>query len=364
MKPIMLTPFERYQLALSSGQYLPDETQANIVKHLQVLHHELEKNISRPWFGKKPKLKGLYLWGSVGIGKTWLMDLFFESLTSRKKWRVHFHDFMREVHEQLQQHQGKQDPLEKIAKAYARKTSILCFDEFFVSDIADAMILSKLFETLFKEHIVIIATSNVSPDDLYKNGLQRGRFLPAINSIKKHMDVLHLATTKDYRLRELEEAGVFFYPPDPVKLKQLFLQLAHNKIHDQKDIYLYDRPIQTIAYADNIIWLDFKKLCHTPRSQMDYLSIAKRWSIVIIDHLSMITEKETNTARYFINLIDILYDMKTTLILSSSVTLDELYPKGELVFEFQRTKSRLTEMQSILYLKQAENAVGVPLRNN
>jgi len=350
----MLTPFERYQLALSSGHFLPDEHQANVIKHLQLLHQELEQSLSKKWFGKKPKLKGLYLWGSVGIGKTWLMDLFFESLTLKRKWRIHFYDFMREVHDQLQRYQGNQDPLEKIAKTYAQKTRVLCFDEFFVSDIADAMILGKLFESLFKEKIIIIATSNVAPDDLYKSGLQRERFQQAINLIKKNMDILHLATHKDYRLRELEEAGVFFYPPDHIKLKQLFSQLAHGKIHDQKDIYLYDRPIQTIAYADNIIWLDFKKLCHIPRSQMDYLSIARRWSTVIIDNLNLITEKETNTARYFINLIDILYDLKTTLILNSNIDIHHIYPKGELTFEFQRTKSRLTEMQSTAYLKLAE----------
>lgn len=350
----MLTPFERYQLALSTGQFLPDENQANAVTHLQLLHQELEQNLTQHWFRKKSKLKGLYLWGSVGIGKTWLMDLFFESLTIKRKWRIHFHDFMREVHDQLQAYQGHQDPLEKIAKKYAQKTRVLCFDEFFVSDIADAMILGKLFEALFKEKIIVVATSNVPPGDLYKSGLQRERFQQAINLIKKNMDIHHLSTQKDYRLRELEEAGVFFHPPDPLKLKQLFSQLAHGKIADHKDIYLYDRPIQTIAYADNIIWLDFKKLCHVPRSQMDYLSIAKRWQIVIIDNLHLITEKETNTARYFINLIDILYDLKTTLILSSNINIDEVYPKGELTFEFQRTKSRLTEMQSVAYLKIAE----------
>ncbi len=350
----MLTPFERYQLALSSGHFLPDEYQATAVKHLQILHHELEQSLSKNWFGKKPKLKGLYLWGSVGIGKTWLMDLFFDSLTLKKKWRIHFHDFMREVHEQLQRYQGNPDPLEKIAKEYAKKTRVLCFDEFFVSDIADAMILGKLFEALFKEKIIVVATSNVPPDDLYKNGLQRGRFLQAINLIKKNMDILHLSINKDYRLRELEEAGVFFHPSDPIKLKALFSQLAHGKISDHKDIYLYDRPIQTIAFADNIIWVEFNKLCHTPRSQMDYLSIAKRWSIVIIDNLNQISEKETNTARYFINLIDILYDTKTTLILSSDINIENIYPNGELAFEFQRTLSRLTEMQSTAYLKLSE----------
>jgi cell division protein ZapE len=198
--------------------------------------------------------------------------------------------------------------------------------------------------------VIIIATSNLPPDELYKDGLQRSRFLHAINLIKKNMEVIHLSTTKDYRLRELEEAGVFFNPPNEAKIKELFLHLAHGEIKYEKDIYLYDRPIPTIAYAENIIWLDFKKLCRTPRSQMDYLSIAKRWKTVIIDNLNYIPEKETNTARYFINLIDILYDMKITLILNSHISLENIYPKGELEFEFKRTQSRLTEMQSTTYL--------------
>jgi cell division protein ZapE len=351
----MLTPFERYQLALSSGHFLPDENQANAVKHLQLLYQALEDEPTKKWFGKKPKLKGLYLWGSVGIGKTWLMDLFYESLSLKRKWRTHFHDFMREVQSQLQHYQGKENPLEKIAIDYARKTRILCFDEFFISDIADAMILAKLFEHLFKHHVLIIATSNTPPDKLYHNGLQRGRFLPAISLIKKNMDVIHLSTTKDYRLRELEEAGVFIYPPDSHKLKQLFSQLAHGDIKEKKDITLYDRPIQTIAYADNILWVEFKKLCQIPRSQIDYLSIAKRWPIVIVDHLRQITHKETNIARYFINLIDIFYDLKTTLLLSSEVAIDQIYPEGELIIDFQRTLSRLIEMQSTEYLKLSEN---------
>jgi len=352
----MLTPFERYQQALATGEYLPDENQANVIDYFQKLYLHIE---DKSWFKKKSAetKSGLYIWGSVGVGKTWLMDLFFASVTTKQKTRLHFHDFMREIHDQLQRLQGNADPLKKIAQQFARHTKVLCFDEFYVSDIGDAMILANLFEALFKENIIIVATSNVIPDNLYKDGLQRARFLPAISLIKKNMTVLHLPTIRDYRLRELEEAGIFFSPLNTDthdKIQKLFSQLAHGEIKVEKDIYLYDRPINTIKFADNIIWLDFKKLCSTPRSQMDYLSLAKRWSTVIIDNLKPISEKETNTARFFINLIDILYDSRITLILRSECLITEIYKSGELNFEFKRTQSRLTEMQSTYYLQEAE----------
>ncbi len=350
----MLTPAERYQHAIATGEYLPDENQAIVVDHFQKLYSEIEDT---RWFKRRSPIKGLYIWGSVGVGKTWLMDLFFNSLTTKQKTRMHFHDFMHEMHDQLQRFQGSSDPLKKIAAQFARHTKILCFDEFYVSDIGDAMILANIFEAFFKEKIIIVATSNVVPDQLYKDGLQRARFMPAISLIKKHMAVLHLPTTRDYRLRELEEAGIFFSPltnETHHNVEKLFHQLAHGEIKLGKDIYLYDRPIQTLGFADNILWLDFKKICASPRSQLDYLSIVKRWSTVIIDNLTPITEFATNTARYFINLIDILYDSRVTLILRSECAIHDIYTKGELIFDFKRTISRLTEMQSTSYLQEAE----------
>lgn len=350
----MLTPAERYQQAIASGEYLPDENQARVVDHFQGLYKAIEET---RWFKKRSPTKGLYIWGSVGVGKTWLMDLFFNSLTTKQKTRLHFHDFMHEMHDQLQRHQGSADPLKKIASQFARHTKILCFDEFYVADIGDAMILANIVEAFFKEKIIIVATSNVVPDQLYKDGLQRARFIPAISLIKKNMAVLHLPTTKDYRLRELEEAGIFFSPLSTDThhaIEKLFTQLAHGEVKQNKDIYLYDRPIQTIAFADNILWLDFKKICASPRSQLDYLSIVKRWQTVVIDNLKPIPEKETNTARYFINLIDILYDSRTTLILRADCAISDIYTAGELSFDFKRTVSRLTEMQSTHYLQEAE----------
>lgn len=349
----MLTLIENYQHALDSGHYSADANQATVIAHLQEIYQQLEQPQKKHWLQKKKAIKGLYIWGNVGIGKTWLMDLFFDSLTIKNKWRIHFHDFMRAMHEQMQQLKGQANPLTIIAKNIAKKTKLLCFDEFVVYDIADAMIIGGLFQALFKENITIVATSNVTPDSLYKNGIQRDRFIPAIDLIKKNMGVLNLATTTDYRLRELEAAGVFFNPPDKTKITQLFTQLAHGEIHHKQDIQLYDRPVTTIAVAENMIWFDFKTLCTIPRSQLDYLSIVKRWRILILDHLTAIAENEVNLARNFINLIDILYDNKTTLILNSEVTLANIYLHGKLEFEFRRCKSRLVEMQSALYLQNS-----------
>lgn len=349
----MPAPTEQYQQALASGQYTADPNQADIVAHLEKIYQQLAEAPKRSWFQKKTSVKGLYIWGSVGVGKTWLMDLFFSSLTIKNKWRIHFHDFMREIHAQMEQIKGQANPLVIIAKNIAKTTQILCFDEFVVYDIADAMILGGLFQALFKENITVIATSNVSPDNLYKNGIQRERFLPAIELIKKNLDVMHLTTTTDYRLRELEAAGVFFNPPNKNKVTQLFNQLAHGEIHYEHEIQLHDRPITTLAVAENIIWFDFLKLCNIPRSQLDYLSITKRWGTVIVDNMLPIAINEGNLARNFINLIDILYDTKTILILNSAVTLENIYQNGKLEFEFQRTKSRLIEMQSIAYLEKA-----------
>jgi cell division protein ZapE len=351
----MLTPFERYQHAIHSKQFIADEAQAKIIAHLQDLYQQL--NIPSPTFkklfGKPTPIKGLYIWGSVGAGKTWLMDLFYESLPFKLKWRRHFHEFMQDIHDQLQRYQGKSDPLQKIATQLAKQTKILCFDEFYVPDIADAMILGNLLTALFKEKIAIVTTANSAPDDLYKDGLQRERFLPAISLIKKHMYVHHIQSKKDYRLRELEHAGVFFTPENEENLKKLtslFQKLAHGEIKHHKDIYLYDRPIKTIAHSENILWVDFNQICHMPRSPMDYLAITKRYPLVVISNVRTLTSSDTNAARYLINLVDIFYDTDTALILSSQTTIDNIYTEGELVQDFQRTRSRLHEMQSTSYL--------------
>jgi len=305
------------------------------------------------WLRKKTVTRGLYLWGSVGVGKTWMMDLFYESLPFKNKWRSHFHEFMEEVHDQLQRYQGKADPLKKIARDFAQSYRIICFDEFVVNDIGDAMILGNLLAALFKEGITLITTSNVAPENLYKNGLQRARFIPAIQLLKKHLDILPIKTSQDYRRRDLRSAQIFFAPATsetPAQLEKLFAQSASGDIRYHKDLWLYERCIKTVAFADQILWVEFPELCRIPRSQSDYLALARRYPTLILSKLRTIRSDETNLARYLINLIDILYDQKIKLILSSSVALDDLYAAGELSFEFKRTLSRLQEMQSEAYL--------------
>ncbi len=353
----MLTPFERYHIAISSGKYFADSAQAHAIEHLQRVYRELEeiyqqKKLQR-LLKKQKTPQGLYLWGHVGIGKTWLMDLFFESLSHKNKMRVHFHEFMKTIHDQLQRWQGTKNPLDKIAEELAKKAKIICFDEFFVSDIGDAMILGNLFAALFKNNIVIVATSNCAPDELYKQGLQRAKFIPAINLIKKHMDVFHVQTTQDYRLRTLKQAGLYFFPHHAdkrEKFKTLFLSIADGDILNDQELIIQKRSVMTIAHSNNCVWFDFHVLCHTPRSQHDYLELAKKYSYIFLSNVRHIRPDETNIAQYFINLVDICYDKKIILPILSDVAIEHIYTDGDLAFEFRRTKSRLIEMQSEEYL--------------
>lgn len=357
----MLTPFERYHQALVSGQYFPDPAQAKVVEEFQQLYQNLiyaQEPAYKKWFNKKQlPIKGIYIWGGVGAGKTWLMDLFFASLPLKNKRRSHFHEFMQETHDLMQRWQGRPNPLQKIAEQLAKQIKVLCFDEFFVEDIGDAMILGNLFEALYKQRIVIVATSNVPPDNLYKEGLQRGKFLPTISLIKKNMRVIHVEPHCDYRLRELEEAGVFFYSQksdDQKKLQHLFQHIAKGEIHENEEMWINYRPIKVKAWAENIIWLDFEIFCNIPRSQQDYLTIAKKYKTVILSNIRALSSDETTIAQYLINLVDIFYDQHVTLILSSAVTVDNIYLDGKVSFEFKRTHSRLREMQSTTYLSRSQ----------
>lgn len=370
-----MTPYALYQSALRTGEFLPDKNQETAVlileevyQYLEFHYHQQQQKFS--YFLKKIFYnfyhqsnnknilpKNLYIWGDVGRGKTWLMDLFFKSLSFQQKKRLHFHQFMKTVHAQLKSHQGQREPLIHIAKAMAKNIKVLCLDEFLVNDIADALILAKLLQTFFDHNIFIILTSNTHPDNLYSNGLQRSQFLPAIDLIHQHMRILHLEANQDYRYQALESEELFFYPPDDARIKKLFLQFSHHaeKIISQQNIYLHNRAISIIACSDNILWIDFDVLCSSPRSQQDYLSLTEKFNIIILDNLHAIKEKDFNTAKYFIYLIDILYDAGIILILNSHIALLEIYPennKTALHKEFERTLSRLNEMQSVPYLKK------------
>lgn len=355
-----MTPLQQYQNAIQSGEFVYDAQQEQIAKTLQHLYERVtvQKKSSvfhkaKHLFKEKKTPKGLYIWGSVGAGKTWLMDMFYNCLPDQKKLRLHFHHFMRQVHHYLKQLQGQQDPLKIIAKRFAQQTNIICFDEFFVSDITDAMILGNLLEALFNEGVILVTTSNIPPDELYRNGLQRARFLPAIALLKKHTEIISLQSQTDYRLRELTQAGVYFSPlndQNKQKMQQLFEHLTYGIADKNHQLNINEREITTLACTHNIAWFEFNVLCHTPRSQMDYLEIAQTFHTVFVSNIPKIAPHDVNSARYLINLIDIFYDCKVKLILSAEVPITEIYTQGELQFAFQRTCSRLLEMQSEEYL--------------
>ena len=298
-------------------------------------------------------LTGLYLWGGVGRGKTWLMDLFFATLPFAQARRLHFHRFMHEVHAQLGQIRQQRSPLEHVAQALARDTRVLCFDELYVSDIADAMILGGLFDGLFRRGVTLVATSNVPPGELYKDGLQRQRFLPAIGLLERHLDVAHLAGVTDYRLRQLTQAGVYLAagaPDTGARLAALFAALADSHAQAGGVIEIEGRPIAVIRAGGGAVWFDFKALCAAPRSQSDYIEIAREFHSVIVADVPALDAARDDEARRFIALIDEFYDRNVNLIVSAAAAAAQLY-RGERLRElFARTASRLIEMQSEEYL--------------
>jgi cell division protein ZapE len=297
--------------------------------------------------------RGLYLWGGVGRGKTWLMDMFFESLPFPEKRRRHFHRFMHDVHTELQGMQNRESPLDSVADGIARDTRILCFDELFVSDIADAMILGGLFEALFERGVTLVATSNVPPRDLYKGGLQRQRFLPAIDLIEHHVDVLNVDGATDYRLRQLTQAGTYLLstsPDTPQRLETLFAELAHYGSATDGTIDIEGRAIPVVRQSSSAVWFEFEAICGGPRSQDDYIEIAREYQSVIVADVPILDPVRENQARRFIALVDELYDRSVNLIVSAAVLPAELYRGDRLGFQFERTVSRLIEMQSEDYL--------------
>ena len=359
-----MTPLERYQQDLSLGGIVPDPVQAEAMQLLQRVYDDLlflERKSNSVLYStmvtlklcKKIRITGLYLWGGVGIGKTYLMDTFYHCLPLQKKMRMHFHRFMQMVHEDLTQHQGHSDPIKLVAQDIAAKTHVLCFDEFFVSDIGDAMILAGLLQALFAEGVCLVATSNVQPDQLYRNGLQRALFLPAIELIKTQTTVFHVESDRDYRLRNLEQVGVYYHPIDistKTKMRDTFESFARGSGCIGETLSIQNRDVVTRRHASGVVWFDFAVICSVPRSQQDYLDIAKLYHTVFISHVPKITATQESAITYFINLVDVFYDCRVNLVLSAEVPMDEIYLEGRMVFEFKRTLSRLQEMQSKEYL--------------
>ncbi len=306
-----------------------------------------------------PAPRGLYIWGGVGRGKTFLMDLFFESLAIERKKRIHFHRMMSEIHDHLNMIGEAEDPLAKIATLISKDARVLCFDEFFVSDIADAMLLGRLLEALFDEGVTLVATSNSAPESLYLDGLQRERFLPAIDSLLRNTTVLELDGGADYRLRLMQQAGTYIFPADDSaqqKLRRFFAHVAPGKTIENRNLDILGRNIHTLRCAKGVAWFDFLEICDGPRSQNDYIEIARWYQTVIISDIPVLDAELENAARRFISLVDEFYDRRVKLIVSAAIDIESLYQGRKLNFEFERTASRLTEMQSAVYLHEAHIA--------
>lgn len=323
---------------------------------LDRLHGELVQAGSLPWWrrftGPPPSPRGLYLWGGVGRGKTWMMDLFFEALPFEEKQRFHFHRFMSRVHAELRERARESDPLPSIARQWAQRCRLLCFDEFFVSDIADAMLLAGLLEALFERGVTLVATSNLPPKDLYRDGLQRSRFLPAIALIERHTRVLHVDGDRDFRLRLLERSTLFHHPlgeTAEAAMMESFQRMAGDASLPPR-LTLNQRTLQARRRGDGIIWFEFSELCETPRNTEDYIEIARAFNTVLVSGVPVMGRDSADAARRFISLVDEFYDRNVKLLMSAATTVDALYTGQRLAFEFERTRSRLIEMQSHDYL--------------
>ena len=360
----VLSPRQRYEQDLATGVLLPDSAQASVIAEFDDLCIRLIDAAARErtmWarvqrlFGCSvtPEL-GLYLWGGVGRGKTHMMDAFFASLPFQRKLRMHFHRFMQRVHVGLTAHSGAKNPLERVAAEIADEALVLCFDEFFVSDIGDAMILAGLIEALFARGVALVATSNIPPSDLYKDGLQRGRFLPAIALIVKHLKVAHLDSETDYRFRTLNRADLWHVPHDPdatERLHQYFESLTGGAPCEPSAIEINQRSVAMIADAPGVGWFEFAALCEEARSAADYVELAREYHSVLIQQIPAFSSDKEDAARRFINLVDEFYDRNVKLITTAEVPPETLYGGSRLRFEFDRTLSRLQEMRTQEYLR-------------
>ena len=359
----MSGPLQRYLDGVSRGEYQSDESQEVALRLLQKLFDEIAAtgDSKSPGFfarlaGKKVvavPARGLYFWGGVGRGKTFLMDLFYEELPIKEKKRLHFHRFMREVHRKLRDFQGEPDPIKKVAASFADQARIICFDEFFVSDITDAMLIAGLLDEMFRRGVTLVATSNVEPDHLYENGLQRRKFLPAIELLNTHTHVHNLDGGVDYRLRALESAEIYHSPLDTAA--ESGLQAAFHSISPDEGklaivLPIEGRDIVTRRCGDGVAWFEFAALCDGPRSQNDYIELARLFQTVLVGNVPRFDEKKEDQARRFISLVDEFYDRNVKLIISAESPILALYRGQRLAFEFQRTESRLQEMQSKEYL--------------
>lgn len=364
------TPLENYRMRLGAGDLHPDPEQEKAVLALDHLYHELIEDAATPKPGffqrltgaqdKSTTIKGVYMHGGVGRGKSMLMDLFFASLPENvKRRRVHFHEFMIEVHDYIHSRstddtdKGRVDQaLPSLASLIAARAKVLCFDEFHVVDITDAMILGRLFKILFEHNVIVVATSNWAPDDLYKDGLQRDRFLPFIELLKTKVEVVHLDSPHDYRAQTNQIEGTFFYPLNfatAKKMDQVFAKLTDDAIADEDRFEVKGREIVVREAVGGVGRFTFSQLCERPHGAEDFLEIARRYHTVFLENVPKISYDRRNEAKRLMNLIDALYEARTRVIISSAVPADRLYTGSDHAYEFERTVSRLLEMQSDSY---------------
>ena len=341
-----------YDAAIAAGQITDDPQQRALIPYFQELMDALHK--PQPlWFRQKPAIKGIYLYGTVGAGKTYLMDLFYKELhlRHRGKVRLHFHHFMQQIDGQLRRLQEQKNPLQMIARHLAKTTKVLCLDEMLVNDVAHAMILAELFAHLFKAGIILITTSNTAPDDLYRNGLQRLRFLPAITAVKKHCIILNLIIQHDFRLnrKPLHQAYVYPLNAHSEAILDSQFKVLGGTVQHAGEILIQNRQIYYIKRNTNAIWFDFNVICNLPRSQLDYLEITQQFSTVIVSNIPVLNNIDSANAILLVNFIDVLYDQKIHLLLSAEVPLEQLFAMAQ--ERFKRSYSRLQEMQSMNYFK-------------
>ena len=357
-----MTPRERYRDELARGLLLPDPAQAALVEELDRVHRSLlarrdggmlARLARRLGRGNGEPVRGLYVWGGVGRGKTHLVDLFYRASGVEPKLRIHFHRFMQLVHGELNALPDQDDPLGIVAARLAKRARVLCFDEFHVSDITDAMILGRLLAGLFGHGTTLVATSNIEPSKLYADGLQRERFLPAIALIERHTKVVRLDSEADYRLRALERTRTWYAPlgPDADRgLAECFRALAPEHVVDGGVLTILGRPVPSVRHADGIAWFDFETLCAGARSVADYIEIARDFHSLVLSGVPVLGDDRRDPVRRFIHLVDELYERNVNLIVSAAAAPDGLYRGRRLAGPFERTRSRLVEMQSTEYL--------------
>ncbi len=365
MAPASGLPSARYAAGVSAARWQDDPAQRHVLQAFDRLASELSPPLDdslwqrvRRRFRDEP-VRGIYLWGRVGRGKTFLTDLFYASVEGVPKRRVHFHAFMRGVQAELKTLEGQSDPLVQVAARIAAETRLLCLDEFFVSDIGDAMILANLFRGLFERGVVLVTTSNVAPPDLYRDGLQRAGFLPTIALLQQHCEIVEMVSPQDWRLRNLRQAAVYHTPLGADTLRAMrasFQRLAGEQRREDVSLQVNDRALRARGEGHGVIWFDFAELCEGPRAVADYIELARSFHTLMISDVPQFTPQTEDAARRFVELVDEMYDRGVNLVLSAATPVIDLYDGERLRMEFARTESRLIEMQSEDYLAREHRA--------